>query len=124
VICIDTSSLIAFLEGESGPDVDLVAQVLRNYTGILAPVTVSEVLSDPKIPSDLVEILMEIPVLPLTDGYWARSGRLRALARRHGRKANLPDTLIAQCCLDNDVPLITRDGDFEVFSRMAALVIL
>lgn len=124
MICIDTSSLIAFLEGESGPDVDLVAQVLRNYTGILAPVTVSEILSDPKILPDLVEILREIPVLPLTDGYWERSGRLRALARRQGRMANLPDTLIAQCCLDNEVALITRDRDFEVFSRMAGLVIL
>jgi predicted nucleic acid-binding protein len=31
------------------------------------------------------------------------------------------DTLIAQSCLDHDVPLITRDADFRPFERLARL---
>lgn len=99
-------------------------QTLLNDNGVPAPVTASEIPNGPGISPSLVEVLREIPVLPLPDGYWERSGKLRALARRQGRKANLPDTLIVQCCLDNEVPLITRGGNFKVFSRIVGLVIL
>ena len=56
-------------------------------------------------------------------GYWERAGRLRALAIGGGHKAKLADTLIAQACLDHDVPLVTRDSDFRHF-RAAGLRVL
>ena len=37
-----------------------------------------------------------------------------AVARK--RKARLGDALIAQCCMDADIALITRDRDFKAFS--------
>jgi predicted nucleic acid-binding protein len=40
---------------------------------------------------------------------------MRAKLRRAQRKAKLADTLIAQCCLDYDAPLITYDDDFDNF---------
>lgn len=30
--------------------------------------------------------------------------------------SRLGDALIAQCCIDADIALITRDGDFKAFS--------
>jgi predicted nucleic acid-binding protein len=46
-----------------------------------------------------------------------RSGELRANTRQEGNKANLADVLIAQSCIDHDVPLITHDADFRHFLR-------
>ena len=41
------------------------------------------------------------------------------LAKR--RKARLGDALIAQSCIDQGVPLLTRDGDFRAFANAAGL---
>ncbi len=43
----------------------------------------------------------------------------RVLATR--RKARLGDALIAQSCIDQSIPLITRDRDFRAFAVAAKL---
>jgi len=37
------------------------------------------------------------------------------------RRARLAGTLIAQSCLDHDLPLVARDGDLGHFARLAGL---
>ena len=96
---------------------------LAQSQACLPPVVLSEVLSDPKLPRRLEQALLQIPVLPLKPGYWERAGRLRALAISGGHKAKLADTLIAQVCLDHDVPLVTGDSDFRQW-RAAGLRVL
>lgn len=123
MIALDTSSLVHYLAGSAGKDVDAVDVALAQSQACLPPVVLSEVLSDPKLPQRLEEALLQIPVLPLTPGYWERAGRLRALAISGGHKAKLADTLIAQACLDHEVPLVTRDSDFRHF-RAAGLRVL
>jgi predicted nucleic acid-binding protein len=63
-------------------------------------------------------------VLPVTEGYWERVGALRAEVIAGRRKARLADALIAQSCLDNRVPLVTRDADFRHFARVRDLELL
>lgn len=46
-------------------------------------------------------------------GLLATTGVLRATIIRAKLKANLADSLIAQGCIDHDLPLITYDGDFD-----------
>jgi predicted nucleic acid-binding protein len=46
---------------------------------------------------------------------------LRAKVLAQHRKARLGDALIAQSCLDRDIPLITRDRDFRAFAEVANL---
>jgi len=41
-----------------------------------------------------------------------------------GFKARLADTLIAQACIENAVPLITRDKDFRHFQKYGGLKLL
>jgi predicted nucleic acid-binding protein len=36
-------------------------------------------------------------------------------------RARLPDTLIAQSCIDHDIPLIARDTDFRHFAKHCGL---
>ena len=89
---------------------------LAQSVGCLPPVVLSEILSDPTLPPHLEEIVLQIPMLELKAGFWERAGRLRARVIGAGHKAKLADTLIAQSCVDHDVALVTRDGDFRHFA--------
>ncbi len=122
MIALDTSSLVHYLAGSAGKDVDAVDAALAHSQACLPPVVLSEVLSDPKLPQRLEQALLQIPVLDLKPGYWERAGRLRALATK-GRHKALADTLIAQACLDHEVPLVTRDADFRHFGTAGLRVL-
>lgn len=124
MIAIDSSSLIAYLEGASGDDVAAVEKVLSARQGVLPPVVLSELLSDPKLPKSVVDTLKEIPFLTLTEGYWERVGILRSKLISRRRKARLADALIAQVCLDHEVSLITRDRDFQHFAELGGLSVV
>lgn len=121
MLCLDTSSLIAYLQGEEGPDVDMIDQALIDQVGVLSPVTVAELLSDPDLSPTLRRTILELPTLSITEGFWERAGLLRARAIRTGRRANLADTLIAQSCLDHHATLVTRDRDFNAFVSTGGL---
>ena len=121
MIAVDTSSWIAYLSGGEGPDVDVAAVALAHHQVVLPPVVLSELLSARNLPGEVKELLIALPLLPVTDGYWERAGLLRARILSQGRRANLADTLIAQSCVDHDVELITRDTDFRHFTGAAGL---
>jgi len=94
---------------------------LAHRQAVLPPVVLSELLSDPKLRRDVKDVLLDLPLLEILDGYWERAGLLRAKALAHSRRPRLADTLIAQSCLDHDVELVTRDVDFRYFARLAGL---
>ncbi len=104
-----------YLAGSEGKDVEAVDIALEQSQACLPPVALCEVLSDPRLSRKVERLLLQIPTLGLEPDFWVRAGRLRARVIGAGRKAKLADTLIAQTCLDHDVPLITRDDDFRVF---------
>jgi hypothetical protein len=91
---------------------------------VLPPVVVAEMLSDPALPPGMDTILRSLPELPVTAGYWRRSGELRSQLARRGFKARLADTLIAQSCLDYKSALLTRDKGFQRFASVAGLKLL
>jgi predicted nucleic acid-binding protein len=121
LIAADTSTLIAYLSGESGQDVDLLDRALQDHQVCLAPVVLTELLSDPKLPAHVVRIIRQLPLLEIQNGYWQRAGLLRASALARKRKARLADTLVAQSCLDHKTALITRDADFRNLARVSDL---
>jgi hypothetical protein len=63
----------------------------------LPPVVLSELLSDPRLPRDVRDVVLRLPLLEILDGYWER---------------------------DHDVELVTRDADFRHFVRLARLRLL
>jgi hypothetical protein len=121
MIALDTSSLIAYLSGEPGGDAEAVHIALEQQQACLPPAVLAELLSEPRLPARTAAAFRALPLLPVTDGYWERVGHLRAAVIAQGRKARLADALIAQSCLDHDVPLVTRDTDFRNFSRVRPL---
>lgn len=124
MIAADTSSLVAFLEGASGADVEVIASALEHQQLVLPPVVLTELLSEPTLPADVRSLLTALPQLQIEPGFWERAGLLRAGILAQRRKARTADALIAQSCLDQSVPLVTRDKDFRHFARAAKLALL
>lgn len=124
MIAADTSTWIAFLQGERGHDTAALDQALEHKHVLMPPAVLTELLSDPKLPAETAEALCDIPLLEVPDGYWMRAGELRARVLKKRRKARLGDALIAQSCVDRGVPLLTRDGDFKAFAEAAGLDII
>lgn len=87
----------------------------------MPPPVLTELYSVPKLRPGLASLLASVAELELLPGYWQRAGELRARVLARGHKARLGDALIAQCCLDHKVPLLTRDRDFEAFAAAADL---
>ena len=119
MIAVDTSTWIAFLDGSAGSDTEILDRALKDRQVVMVPVVLTELLSDPELPTEVADTLLAVPLIELQPGFWQRAGALRAKALRKQRKARLGDALIAQCCLDQDVSLLTRDRDLRSFEQAA-----
>jgi len=121
MIAADTSTWVAFLEGDTGADVMLLDKALSERQVVMVPVVITELLSDPRMPSAVVKLLSSVPALEIQDGYWRRAGESRAKVLAKGRKARLGDALIAQSCIDRGVSLLTRDRELRSFAEAVGL---
>lgn len=121
MIAADTSTWIAYLEGDTGKDVDMLEMALAGRQVLMVPAVLTEILSDPNLSAEATLALTQIPLIDVETGYWERAGALRARVLAKGRKARLGDTLIAQSCLDREIPLLTRDQDFRAISELSRL---
>lgn len=120
----DTSTWIAFLEGEGGNDVQMLAKALGDRQVVMVPPVLTELLSDPALSASVARTLSDLPMIDISSGYWQRAGQLRARVLAQHRKARLGDALIAQSCVDGGVSLITRDRDFRAFVEGAGLKLI
>ena len=121
MIAVDTSTWIAYLQGDGGEDVELLDRALQGRQVLMVPVVLTEVLSDPKLSSAVSQTISAVPLMEVSPGYWQRAGALRAKVLARRRKARLGDALIAQSCIDHAIPLLTRDRDFRAFADAADL---
>jgi predicted nucleic acid-binding protein len=124
MIVVDTSTWIGFIAGENAADVRELDKALADKQVLMAPVVLTELLSESKLPSAIEATLLEIPLAEIHFGYWQRAGALRARILSQKRRARLGDILIAQTCIDHDVALLTRDRDFRAIADSADLRLL
>jgi len=124
MIAADTSTWIAFLEGEKAVDTELLDQALRDRQLLMVPVVLTELLSDPKLPVEVARTLCDVPAIEIASDYWQRAGALRAKVLAKRQRARLGDALIAQSCIDGGISLVTRDRDFRTFTEAANLKLL
>lgn len=121
MIAADTSTVSAFFAGLPGKDVELFDTSLLATEIVIPPVVLTEILSDPALPDIHRSLVLQVPVLDLLPDYWVRAAASRVIILSKGLRARLPDTLIAQTCIDHDMGLITRNGDFRHFARYCGL---
>ena len=99
--------------------VEVPREMLRQV--LMVPAVLTELLSDPKLPSSIAATLSEMPLVESDPGYWQRAGGLRAKVLAKRRKARLGDALIAQSCIDRGLSLLTRDRDLRALAEAAGL---
>lgn len=121
MIAADTSSISAYFLGDSGSDVLRVDSALAGGLLRLPPVVLTELLSDPGASPTLASIITQFKLLEVREGYWQRAGKIRQRLMGLGLRARIADALIAQSCIDHDLPLITRDADFRHFAKHCGL---
>ena len=121
MIAADTSSLVAYLQGATGEDVEKLDTACAAGELVLPPVVLTEILSDPASAKMLRVSLAQIEILELAAGFWARAGETRLTLKQRGLRAKIADALIAQSCIDHDVALITRDAGFRHFAKYCGL---
>lgn len=124
MIAVDTSTWVAYLEGASENDAELLRRALMDKQAVMVPAVLTELVSDPELPPEVAASLVDLPLIQITAGYWQRAGGLRAKVVALKRRARLGDALIAQCCIDEDIPLLTRDRDFRAFFSAAGVDLL
>ena len=74
MIAVDTSSLIEYLSGGKGLDVDAVETALEHKQAVLPPVVLSELLSDPTLSPDVAGVLTGQSVTTDTSGSFRLAG--------------------------------------------------
>ena len=124
MIAADSSSLIAHLSGATGDDVANPDQTLADHLLALPPVLLTELLSDPRLPEAVAEFLQAFRFWKSRTGIGDEQERYYPGSSIKGRRARLAYTLIAQSCLDHDMPIIVRDRDFRSFAVFAGLKLL
>jgi predicted nucleic acid-binding protein len=121
MIAVDSSTLIAYFQDDQGGDVDALVVALRSGDVVFPPVVLVEILCQPRLPDTHRHLILELPRLEPAADYWLRAAASRSTVLARGLRARLPDTLIAQSCIDAEVALIARNGDFQHFARYCGL---
>lgn len=69
----------------------------------------------------LLEGLLGLPEVPITEGLWEEAARLGHRLRKQGLLVPLPDLLIAQCAISSGRILSHADEDFERVRKLSSL---
>ncbi len=113
---VDTSVWIDFFAGETIP---LLEDALALGAVVLPPVVVAELVSGAHRRRDrdaLAELIGSLEVHSTPTDHWVRVGDLRRTLGERGVSISTPDAHVAQCALDRDAPLLSRD---QAFKRIA-----
>ena len=121
---VDTSTLIAFFHDDKGRDVERFLHHLEDATVRVPPPVLLEALSDHATRNQVMLTIGSLKMLDIMDGFWLRASALRANILKHKLKARTADVMIAQCCIDHKIPLITRDSDFKHCVKYGGLKLL
>lgn len=115
-VIVDSSVWIDFLGGMPVPEVETA---LAEGSLVLSPLVIAEVLSGETTPRQreaVGDLLQDFPLHETPLQHWLNVGELRRMLRTRGLNVTIPDAHIAQCALDRNATLVSRD---EIFSRIA-----
>jgi len=120
-VVVDTSVWIDFFAGRPVP---LLEDALAQGSVILSPLVVAELVSGARRSRDrdsIRDLMRELPLHETPLDHWVRVGDLRRQLRGRGLAVSTPDAHVAQCALDRDALLLSRDAVFQRISAIGAL---
>ena len=121
---VDTSVWIDYFLGKTGEDMDLFRLSLNEGRVVMAPVVLAELLSSTEMKESVEKALSEMELAELGPDFWVESGRLRRRLAKAGYNASLADCLVVQTCLEQGLPLLTRDQGIKKFAPKVALKLI
>ena len=121
IVAADTSAFVRYLAGDQGPTSTAIFEALeREELRLPAPV-VTELLSHPVHGPVRHPFVSGAAILDIVPGFWMRAGETRRVILARNLRARTLDALIAQCCIDADIPIIAHDPDFRHFAAWCGL---
>lgn len=117
-VVADTSVWIDFLAGRP---VALLEDALAQAAVILPPIVVAELVSGARRAPDrraIQALVQELPIHETPIEHWVKVGELRRRVRNRGLSVSTPDAHVAQCAIDRDAVLLSRDA---IFARIAPI---
>lgn len=116
-VVVDTSVWVDFF---AGAKVESLEEALAHGATIMPPLVVAELVSGATTAEQreaIGELLQDAPIHETPLDHWIRVGDLRRALARKGVTVTIPDAHIAQCALDRDAVLLTRDAVFAKIAR-------
>lgn len=120
-VVVDTSVWVEFLAGRPAPSLE---DALAQGVVVLPPLVVEELVSGArgKREKAMIEgLLKELPLHETPLDHWVRVGELRRSSRNKGLSISIRDAHVAQCALDRDAVLLSRDAGFASIARFTPL---
>ena len=120
-VVVDSSVWIDFFAGRPAAGLE---DALAQGAVVLPPVVVAELVSGARRSKDraaITDLVREIPMHETPVDHWIRVGELRRRLLGHGLSISTPDAHVAQCALDREALLLTRDRIFFKIARHAGL---
>ena len=115
-VIVDSSVWIAYLDGEP---IRHVEDATSAAALVMSPLVIAEILSGDLTPdarATFGELLQDFPVHDTPLGHWMAVGELRRMLRARGINVTIPDAHVAQCALDLNATLLSRD---DIFTHIA-----
>jgi hypothetical protein len=126
MVLVDSSVWINYFNGQAGPETDRLDTLLGTEPVAVGDLIVTEVLqgfrddSDYETARELFDSLTIFELLGHARALKAASN-YRMLRKRGITVRKTTDTIIATFCIDQDIPLLFSDRDFEPFVRHLGL---
>ena len=120
-LVVDTSVWIDFFAGRPAKALE---DGLAQGAVTLPPIVVAELVSGARVEKHRAAISDLVRDLPLHDtpvDHWLRVGDLRRRLAEKGIAISSPDAHVAQCAIDLDALLLTRDAVFHKIARHSGL---
>jgi len=120
-LVVDTSVWIDFFAGRPVPALE---EGLAQGAVALAPIVVAELVSGARREQQrklIADLLRDLPVHATPVEHWIRVGDLRRRLAEKGVAVSTPDAHVAQCALDRDSLLLTRDDVFRKIAKVTSL---
>jgi len=111
-VVADTSEWIEYLASRPAP---VFRQWLQTGNVVVPAVVVTELTSGARSREEqsvIEDLLADLPMHDCSFHHSARAGELRRTLRAKGIAVSSLDAQVAQCAIDRDVPLLTRDAIF------------
>jgi predicted nucleic acid-binding protein len=115
-VIVDSSVWIDALSGETFP---VIETAMAAGTLFHSPLVIAELLSGDITPGQraiIGELLQDYALCDTPLQHWMDLGEMRRMLRGHGVNVTIPDAHVAQCALDLNGLVVTRD---EIFTRIA-----